>query len=364
MTPDVFEDRLRAHLHGATEAEAGAFIDIDATQVLGTGHRVVRRRRLALAAGSLAAATVVGVGAWAVLDGSGARAVDQVPATRLPATRSTGAIAPDVVSAALRVTDAGPGSAVAGYTVRLDRSTGRVTATQTSATGAAGPEVTVGTIPVGKPRAVWEVVSRDPFVVVGALPSDAVELMGRFTGGDIGGVTTRTADLATTSYQAFLFQSEKPSPRADLRGLDWSTAGGVFSADGSALPSAAFGDGRLVYVDAAGGEMGLVTPEGAALVPLQRVAADAPTGHVTSTISEGGKAGVTTFATVLPIDAGDIAVRVAPGTTLVSKDERPLLGGSGVAVIATVEGSGTQSPVVTGLTWTANGRQVTWQNPD
>ena len=81
-------------------------------------------------------------------------------------------------------------------------------------------------------------------------------------------------------------------------------------------------------------------------------------------MKEAGKPTVTTFAIVLPIDAGDIAVRVAPGATLVSEDERPLSGGSGVAVVATVEGPDDLTPVVTEVTWTAEGRQVTWQNPD
>ena len=109
--------------------------------------------------------------------------------------------------------------------------------------------------------------------------------------------------------------------------------------------------------------MGLVTPDGSAQAPLIRAAAGAPTGHLTTALKEAGKPTVTTFAIVLPVDAGDIAVQVAPGTTLVSRDERPLAGGSGVAVIATVEGPDDVTPAVSGLTWTANGRPATWSNP-
>ena len=43
-----------------------------------------------------------------------------------------------------------------------------------------------------------------------------------------------------------------------------------------------------------------------------------------------GQPTVTTFVIVLPIDASDIAVQVATRATLVSQDERPLLGGTGL----------------------------------
>jgi hypothetical protein len=354
-----FEDTLRDLLVDAADAQTEAYLEPDAGEVLVRGRRVVRRRRVAMLGGTAAAAVVLGIGTWAALDGSTPRA-EQVPATRSGAAATD--IAPDVVTTTLAV-EGNP--RVASYTVRLDRSTGAVTVTETSARGEEGLDVAIGEIPAGEQTAVWGVLSRDPsLVVVGVLPSDAEQLMGRFVEGDIGGVTTRTAPLGTTSYQAFLFQSEKPSPGADLGGLAWSTGRGVYTADGAELPSAAFGNGRLVYVDAAGGELGLVTAEGSARVPLEDNAGGAPLGHLTTAVKEAGKPTVTTFATVLPVDAGDIAVQVAPGTTLVAHEERPLLGGSGVAVIATVRGPDAVTPAVSGLSWTAGGRQVTWPNPD
>lgn len=355
MSTDTFEGELRSLLHDTADAEGPAYVDVDPDAVVTQGRRVIRRRRATMAGGTAAAALVLGLGAWAVLDQSTGRAVDEVPATR------SVSVAPDVVTTTLAV-EGDP--RVASYTVHLDRSTGRVTATDTSATGETGLDIMIGQIPVGEPRAVWETLSRDPFVVVGVLPSDAEQLMGRFVDGDIGGVTTRTAALTTTRYQAFLFQSEKPSPGADLAGLDWSTGSRVLTSDGSQLPSAPFPGGRMVYLDPAGREMGLVTPDGSAQVPITPAADGAPTGHLTTAVQEAGKPTMTTFAIVLPIEAGDVAVQVAPGATLVSEEERPLLGGSGVAVVATVEGSDDLGPVVTKVTWTAEGRQVSWANPD
>lgn len=356
MSTDTFEDELRSLLHDTADAEGPAYVDVDPNAVVTQGRRVVRRRRVAAGAGIAASALVLGVGAWAVLDRSSGRdAVEPVPATR------SSSVAPDVVSTTIAV-EGNP--RVAAYSVQLDRSTGRVTATDISPTGEKGLDVMIGQIPVGEPRAVWETLSRDPFVVVGVLPSDAEQLMGRFVDGDIGGVTTRTADLTTTRYQAFLFQSEKPSPGADLAGLDWSNGSGVLTSDGFQLPSAPFPGGRMVYVNAAAGEMGLVTPDGSAQAPLTPAAAGAPTGHLTTAVEEAGKPTVTTFALVLPIEAGDISVEVAPGATLVSEEERPLLGGSGVAVVATVSGQDDLGPVITKVTWTAEGRQVSWANPD
>jgi hypothetical protein len=354
MSTDTFEDELRSLLHDTADAEGQAYVDVDPNAVVTQGRRVVRRRRLGAGAGIAASALVLAVGAWAVLDRSSGRdAVEPVPATR------SSSVAPDVVSTTIAV-EGNP--RVAAYSVHLDRSTGRVTATDISPTGEKGLDVMIGRIGEGEQKAVWETLSRDPFIVVGVAPvSD--QLMTRFVG-DVGAATTSDAPLSTTAYEAFLVTTEKSPPEASLTGLVRATDGRIFGAEGVELPSATIPGDRIVYIDDAGREMGLVTPDGSAQVPLTPAAAGAPTGHLTTAVQEAGKPTVTTFALVLPIEAGDISVQVAPGATLVSEEERPLLGGSGVAVVATVSGPDELGPVVTEVTWTAEGRQVSWANPD
>ena len=353
MSTDTFEDELRSLLRDTADAEGPAYVDVDPHAVVTSGRRVIRRRRMAAGAGIAAATLVLGAGAWTALEQGSRRAVEPVPATR------SASVAPDVVATTLAV-EGNP--RVASYTVHLDRSTGRVTATDTSATGEQGLDVMIGQIPVGEPKSVWETLSRDPLVVVGVVPV-ADQLMTRFVG-DVGAVTTSDAPLSTTGYEAFLVTTEKSPPEAALTGLVRATGGRVFGADGVELPSATIAGGRTVWVDAAGREMGVVTPDGGAQAPLTPASSRAPTGHLATAVKEAGKPTDTTFAIVLPIDAGDIAVQVAPGAALVSTEERPLSGGSGVAVVATVEGPDDLSPAVTEVTWTADGRQVTWENPD
>ena len=170
----------------------------------------------------------------------------------------------------------------------------------------------------------------------------ADQLMTRFAG-DVGGVTTsETRPRARPRHEAFLVTTEESPPEATLtRPRPGRPRAGASSAPTELeLPSATVPGGRTVDVDAAGREMGVITPDGGAQVPLGAASPGAPTGHLMTAVKEAGKPTVTTFAIVLPIEAGDIAVRVAPGATLVSEDERPLSGGvgRGVAVVATVEG--------------------------
>lgn len=354
MSTDTFEHELRSLLQDTADAEGPAYIDVDPGIVVSNGRRVVRRRRITAVAGTAAAALVLGVGAWVALDQSNPRAVEPVPATR------SASVAPEIVSATIPAAEGGP---VKSYTLRLERATGRVTATYEFASGEQADAGMIGRIPVGgEPKAVWATVSRDPFIVVGVVPV-ADQLMTRFTG-DVGGVTTSDAPLPATAYEACLVTTEKSPPEAALTDLVRATRGCVFAADGAELPSAALPDGRTVYVDATGGEMGVITQEGSMRGLLPPAATGAPTGHLTTAVKEAGKPTVTDFAIVLPIDAADVTVKVAPGASLVSTDERPLLGGSGLAVVATVDGPDDVSPAVTEVTWTAEGRTVAWQNPD
>jgi hypothetical protein len=135
----------------------------------------------------------------------------------------------------------------------------------------------------------------------------------------------------------------------------------VFDVEGHELPSATIGD-RTVYLNDAAGELGMVTPDGTSRVPLQSATSGGATPHLTTSVKEEGQPTVTTFAIVLPIDAGDITVGLVPGATLVSQQSAPLLGGAGVAVVATVKAPDNVDPVVREVTWTADGRQSTWRN--
>lgn len=357
MSHDVFEDRLRAELRGATEAEASAFLDIDPAEVLGTGRRVVRRRRMALAGGTLAAVTVLGAGSWAVLDGSADRAVQEVPATR---TGAPDGVAPDVVSTTLTT---GRGGAVPVYTVRLERASGRVGVTVTSPDGVTKDFGDVGRVPTSGSGAVFATLSQQPFVAVGVVPADADHLVTRFAGGDLGGTTTEEGPLTTTRWKAFLVHSEKSPGGATLSGLAYGTGGRVFTAAGTELPAAAFGD-RTVYVDEGAGEIGLLEPDGSATRPLPAAGSgDLP--HLVLGRGEGeAQRLVTTTSVVVPIGAQDVTVRVAAGATLRSTETRPLLGGSGLAVVAVAEAPASTSPVVTRVAWTVDGTGDSWDNPD
>ncbi|MBM6400788.1 hypothetical protein [Phycicoccus sonneratiae] len=351
MSHDVFEDELRARLLGATEAEAPAFHDIDTAEVLGTGRRIVRRRRMAAVGGTLAAVTVLGAGSWAVLDGTTNRAADEIPATRSSGPQ----VAPDVVSVSL---PAGDGGAVPVYTVHLERRTGRVTVASVSAAGTATDLGDVGRVPADRPSAVYATVSHDPFVAVGVVPADAEQLMPRFTGGDLGGVSTEEGALPTTTWKAFLVHSEKSPADADLTGLDWAGGGRVFDEGGRQLPSAGLGD-RTVYLDTAGGEVGVVTADGSARSPLSSTPAGDPP-HVTTAVKQDGRPTVTTTALVLPIDAQDVLVEAAPGATLRSSDTAPLFDGAGLAVVAVVEGPDSAVPAVARVRWTVDGAARDW----
>ncbi len=346
MSHDVFEDRLRAELRGATEAEAPAFLDIDPTEVLGTGRRVVRRRRMAVAGGTLAAVAVLGAGSWAVLDGSADRAAPEIPATRT----STGRL----VEATL------PGPAGATYAVRLDPATGDVV-TVLRRRGTAATALVGRVSPAGS-GAAWGTVSVDPFVVLGVVPDEADQVMTRYDGGDLGSTGMDEVPLPGTEFKAVIFTSEKSPGDAVLAGIDYAVTGRVFTSSGTELPSATVGD-RTVYVDAEGDEIGVIEADGSATRPLPAAgSSDRP--HISSARGATGQALVTTAAVIVPIGAQDVAVEVAPGATLRSTDSVPLFGGSGLAVIAVAEGPENLSPVVTRVVWTVDGTGDSWDNPD
>ncbi|MGG5260412.1 hypothetical protein [Phycicoccus avicenniae] len=347
MSHDVFEDELRARLLGATESESHAFHDIDTTEVLGSGRRIVRRRRMAAVGGTLAAVTVLGVGSWAVLDGTTDRAVQEVPATRVSPGR--------IVEATL------PGPDDATYAVRFDKATGSAVTVYrkggTTATALVGRQMREG---VG---AAWGKVSDAPFVVLGVVPNDTSQMMYRFDGGDLGGTsTTDDVPLPGTGFKAFVITSEKAPGDATLSGLDYAVGGRVFAADGTEVPSATV-DGRTVYVDEDADEIGLVEPDGSATRPLS-LSASGGRPHLATSRGATGSALVTTTAVIVPIGAQDVAVEVAAGATLRSSTSAPLLGGSGLAVIAVSEGPEKPMRGVTRVTWTVDGQAGSWTNPD
>lgn len=354
MSHDLFEDRLRTELRGAADAQAPDFLDIDPAVVLGTGRRVVRRRRMAVAGGTLAALAVLGAGSWAVLDGSTDRSAPEVPATR-----SAGPdVAPDVVSTTL---PAGNGGPVTVYTVRLERSTGRVTVASTSPDGATKDLGDIGRVPTDRPGAVYATVSHDPFVAVGVLPSDAEQLMTRFGTADLGGVSTEEGPLRTTSWKAFLVHSDKSPAGAELTGLDWASGGRVFDASGNALPAARIGD-RTVYVDAAAGELGSVEPDGSARGPLTTATDEGALPRLWTAVTPSGTQTRSTVTLLLPIGAQDVQVGATAGSTVRSTDTAPLLGGSALAVVAVVEGPDARHPDVASVTWTVDGKRTTWRD--
>ncbi len=341
MTHDIFEDELRARLRGATDSEATAFLDVDTASVIDTGHRVVRRRRMAVAGSTLAAVTVLGAGSWVVLDRATTRAVEEVPATRTTMADI------GVVRATVTVLD---GVGRGAYTVRLDTGSRRVTATATDT----GPEQAIGTLPTAPLASTWATLSTEPFVVVGVVPAAATSFLPHWAG-EVGGVYTSNEPLPGTPYQAVVWRADTPSSDAALAGFDWSDGRQVVDQAGSSVPSVVIGD-RIVYLDRAGDELGVVQPGGSATVPLSTSGAAGLPPVLASGTGDGDVMDAT-IAVALPGGASDVRMDTDPDVTVVGPVQTAALSG-GAGTIALLEWRGPLDTPFTGVS------QVSWRDAD
>ncbi|MBR7743853.1 hypothetical protein KC207_11180 [Phycicoccus sp. BSK3Z-2] len=335
MSRDTFEDELRTLLHEAADGERDRYVDVDSGSVLGDGVRVVRRRRLVAAAVTSVLALVVGIGGWTALSGTVDRA-QVVPATPEPTATGT-------VTAPVQVDD---GSTV---DVSFDPATGAVELVRTAENGVvdrATPRVAT----LGRPSATWATVVRDPLVVAGVLPADAVDVVPRWQGVG-GGSSTATADLPGTTYQAFAIRAESPSRDASLVDLYWRQGATTYTAGSGTLPTAVVDD-TVVFVDAAAGVLGVGSGGTTALTPTgpDTRAGEPPYGGLTTDGPDGG--GLETFAAVLPGRVDDVVVRATPEATLLSNDTVVLPDGAGTAVVARLRLPGPGGSGVAELKWT------------
>ncbi|MBM6405165.1 hypothetical protein JQN72_13030 [Phycicoccus sp. CSK15P-2] len=346
MSPDIFEDELRGQLRSAADAEAGAFLDIDTASVIGSGARIIRRRRMAAAGGTLALAVVAGLGAWAVLAQGTPDALDEVPATQ-SGTPTPSATATGVVEA--RVPDGAKGTVL----VRLDTDR-RTLSAELPGGGAQDRAVEVGTLSAGRSEVLYGRVSEDPLVVVGVLPAGATSFSPVIS--EQRGVSTGDAELAGTGYRAFVVRGQREDRGTEVTDVYWTDGRAVRTADGRTVESAAMGD-RIAYHDQQGGMFGVVTPEGWGNVPTSD---DTDTGlppEALMGVRRDASAMDTTYAVLLPPGAEDVSVDLAPDATL-EDSTTSALGDRATVMLARLttppesEGSG-----VTQVHWTdATGR--------
>ncbi|QIM20203.1 hypothetical protein G7075_01980 [Phycicoccus sp. HDW14] len=363
MSHDLFEDRLRTELRGATEAEAPAFLDIDPAAVLGTGRRIVRRRRMAAVGGTLAAVTVLGVGSWAVLDGSSDRALQEVPAGP-SATMTTGTATADLETSTLEA-DGNGTSTLPGERIRvtIDRATG-VLKWSTLRDGT--PRlIEEGRVPSVQRGVVWRSLSSMK-LLLGVVPGDAEQFQLVTPTYDEGGhaSTTATEALPGTGLKAIAVSfAEVGDAEAVSHVLWWDGGLSVQDEDGSTVPSVALGDpdGTVVYVSEELDRMGTFSDsDGTTMMEIDgsRNSSGRP---VLSTGRGDGDTVSWLFAAVVPADAEPGTLTPGQGATVTTPLTKVPVPGTDLAVLWSrqsspkdAKGSGYAS-----VTWTEDGRTVT-----
>jgi hypothetical protein len=326
MTPDLTEEVLRESLGSAADAQAASYADIDPAAVLATGHRVLRRRRMVATGGTMAAALVLGAGAWAVLGNQPGTDDRTLPATSIRPEPSGGvhtaelSLASDLVGA--------DGTSYEGPTrVRVDVDTDRG-AWQALVGGTEVPGAG-GSLPADG-SAVWSTGSQ-PFVV-GLVPATATRVLPVWEG-DSPTLSTALRPVPGTSWQAVVLWVVGPRAGSRLVGLDWTDGTEVRRGDGSVVPSTS-GDGVLVYVDEDSDQFGVLSDDGATVTRLS----DARTGHrplvALWTIQPGSDTQTSDYAMLLPDGATDVKGVVSAGATLESSAVWRLAPGSGAVFVA------------------------------
>lgn len=370
MTPDVFEDELRAQLRGATDAQSDAFLDIDTDALLGTGHRALRRRRVAMAGGTAALATVVSLGAWAAFGASGDRAVEQMPATRTSPALITGSVQTLLdefgdLSAADGTPLAIPGPRRVAVQV-TPGGTPDLQYLEVGSDGRTSPLVGSSLDGVGPLSATWRTAGNGSHVLMGVLPAQAVQFQLVAPIPDEGGhaTSTVTAPIAGTGRQAFAVRFAEASDAQATRHLLWWGADRVVHDElGAVVPSIALGDadGTVVFVSEAFDRFGTFSDrDGSSSMVLD--GSRNTSGHPVIASGRGTGSRIDgLFAAVVP--AGSVPGTLTPtaGTTVTNPLSRAVLPGTDLAVLwsrysypRTEKGSGYSS-----VTWTEGGRAVT-----
>jgi hypothetical protein len=368
MTRDTFEDTVRVLLHDATRSEAEALPTVDVESVLGTGHRVLRRRRAAMVGATAAAALVLGVGGWSVL------AQQQGPDQRtLPATRSattggpvTAVLDPfsDLTSPDGKALDV-PGPRQVAVTVDRSRTPDLVY----SEVAPDGGLLLMGGSSldgIPQPASTWGTAGADSHVLVGVLPAQAVQLLLVTPLTDEGGhaSTTVTKALPGTGRQAFAVRFAEAGDADAVRHLLWwGQDGTVHDETGAVVPSVALGDdvGTTVFVAESLDRFGTFSHEGSASLMTLDATRNSSGRPVLSSAGGSGDRLAGIFVAVVPKSAVPGRLAPAPETLVTHQLAKALLPGTGKAVLwatytAPMRASGSDYVEVS---WTEDGRTVT-----
>ncbi len=232
------EDQLRAELHDALSAAGPDLPPVDAAALVDSGHRVVRRRRLAAIAGVAALAAVAAVGA-SVLGGP-----EPAADTRPGGTSSVSATRGATTSATIELT--GP-QAVGGidatrFVVRI----GPNAMPRVDGAPGAGADLAFYAVVDGREQLLGGsstdgMTGKATFgygdgtdVVVGIVPADAVEAslqgdgtIGGFAGSDL-------VAVPGTAFKAVAFRlSDIPGQSIDVKPIWWRADGTPVTNDGA-----------------------------------------------------------------------------------------------------------------------------------
>lgn len=204
-------------------------LGVDPTEVLVTGRRVRRRRRLATGAGLVAATAALAIGAVTVpglLDGS---PVDPAGPSTSSSPTASGGDAPEVGSSVrLRDVTMAVGNKPVEYTTRLDYRLARngdgtptpvlkVTTLRPRSLGDAG--TVVFDHPRGQDGSVVSRINAHVALVVAPRGVDVMSIRDT-SGSDLGGVASDRVDLPGSDSVAHVFVSERPTAEGTtLRGL-------------------------------------------------------------------------------------------------------------------------------------------------
>jgi hypothetical protein len=372
MTHDLFEDELRAQLHGAVDHESHAYMDIDPTTVLFTGHRVVRRRRAAAGAGIAAAVLVTGIVGWSAI-GTG------VDRASLPAGTSRTSSSPSVAGTAVTArldpfsdlsgTDgrplAVPGPRQVAVTVDPTRTPDLVY----SEVGAGGALTMMGGSSlegIAPSASTWGTAGEGSHVLVGVLPADAVQFQLVTPMDDKGGhaATSVTAPLPGTGRQAFAVRFAEAADADAVRHLLWWGGDGVVHDEtGATVPSVALGDpeGTVVFVSDSLDRMGTFS-DGDGLSSMTLDGSRNSSGRPVLAAGRGDADRIEwLFAAVVPASAQPGTITPTAGTTIRTPLTRAPVAGTQLAVLWSRFSSprGAEGSGYAAVTWTEDGRTVT-----
>lgn len=227
------EDQLSTELHDALASVGPALPHVDPAALVETGHRVVRRRRLAAGVGVAALAAVIAVGASVI--GGGDRAADLRPGVSTPARDTAsaevelpGPQAPGGIEATRFVVKIGPdamprvdgapasGADLAYYTVVGGKE-----------------QLLAGSTTAGAGKATFG-YGDGTDVVIGIVPNDAVDASLQADGVITGHAASPLVAVPGTSYKAIAFRlMEIPRGQPDIKPIWWRADGTPVTNEGT-----------------------------------------------------------------------------------------------------------------------------------